>query len=169
MVRGLDYYTNTVFEVTHPALGAQDAIAAGGRYDNLVEDLGGKKTGAFGFAIGMERLLMALTAEEKKSPGPFKAKVYIVTPTLNNPMLAKILEVRSKLHKEKIWSAGINREKSLKAQMRQANTSNVAYTVIIGEDELKNNTVVLKDMSSSQQKTVPQTELISLIRQKTNE
>ena len=171
MVRGLDYYTNTVFEVTHPALGAQDAIAAGGRYDNLVEDFGGKKTGAFGFAIGMERLLMALTTEEKKPLRPFRAKVYIVIPpldnkTLQNNMFIKGLEARMKLRKEELWCEINTQEKSLKAQMRQANKSGAPFVAIFGEDEFKRGEVVLRNMKTTEQWNVKLTELVEEVKKR---
>ena len=166
MVRGLDYYTNTVFEVTHPALGAQDAIAAGGRYDKLIEDLGGKKTGAFGFAIGIERLLIAFTTEKKKPPKYFKPEVYIVTPTLNNTMFAKVLEARSKLHEEGIWCEINSQEKSLKAQMRQANKSGAPFVAIFGDDEFKRGEVVLRNMKTSEQWNVKLTELVEEVKKR---
>ena len=147
---------NTVFEVTHPGLGAQDALAAGGRYDDLVEDFGGKPTGAFGFAIGMERLLMALTSENVSPPQYFTPHVYFILPRRDPKTIVKALEIRDALHehKEDIYCE-INLEgKSLKSQMRQADKRKAHFVVILGEEELARNEIVLRDMKTSEQKDV---------------
>ncbi|MBN1871503.1 MAG: histidine--tRNA ligase, partial [Candidatus Omnitrophica bacterium] len=165
MVRGLDYYTNTVFEVTHPGLGAQDALAAGGRYDNLVEDLGGKPAGAFGFAIGMERLLMALTSENLRPTEHFKPQIYFVLPKRDTKAIVKALEIRDALHERKddIYCEINLEEKSLKSQMRQADKRGARLVVIMGEDELSRDEAVVRNMKSSAQTNVKLCDLVNVL------
>lgn len=154
MVRGLDYYTGTVFEVTHTALGAQDAIAAGGRYDNLIESFGGRKTSAIGFAIGIERLIMAMPEEAKKRLEEKKQlELYIVT--TGKASYDKAYREIEKLRDEGIF-CDINHdpEKSLKSQMNRANKKNARFVAIFGDEELKNEEVVLRNMNTSEQRNV---------------
>ena len=161
MVRGLDYYTNTVYEVTHPALGAQDAIAAGGRYDNLVEDFGGKSTGAFGFALGQERLLMALTAA-KKPDLEKKLDLYVASTSEGaySDAFSTVIALR-----EGGVSCDIDFQgRSLKAQMRQADKKKARFTAIFGDEELKSGEVVLRDMKTSEQKNVKLKELARIVK-----
>jgi histidyl-tRNA synthetase len=166
MVRGLDYYTNTVFEVTHSALGAQDAIAAGGRYDNLVEDFGGRKTGAFGFAIGIERLLMALATEEKKTGKPFSPEIYLVLTTISDAMYAKAFKAMDELMKEGRLCDMNLQDKSLKAQMRQASKKGARFVAIFGDDELRRGEVVLRNMKTSEQCNVKLGELAKEVKKR---
>ena len=148
LVRGLDYYTRTVFEISHDSLGSQDAIGAGGRYDNLVEELGGEKTGAIGFALGIERLLL-LIPEDTRQETP---EIFIVT--LSQEAIKKALVLSKEFRDNGISCELDYNAKSLKSQMRQADKLKVRFVAILGEDELKNNTVSLKNMSSGQQKQV---------------
>jgi histidyl-tRNA synthetase len=158
LVRGLDYYTKTTFEVTHKKLGAQDAIGAGGRYDNLVEELGGQPKGACGFAIGIERTVMALAEMPELTDG---IKVFFATMGEEEYKIAfnMAMELRAQ---------GISCEldyegKSLKAQMRAADRLGARYAAIIGGDELKNHSVTLRNMSTKEQKAVPERDFISEI------
>lgn len=164
MVRGLDYYTKTVFEVTHPALGAQDAIAAGGRYDNLIEDFGGKKTPAIGFAIGIERLLMALPAEikEKEKKGK-RLELYVVT--TGRVVYDEAEKAIESLRDEDIFcEISFDPDKSLKSQMNQANKKNAKFVAIFGEEELKGGEVVLRNMDTSEQRNVKLNELAKVVK-----
>ncbi len=156
LVRGLDYYTKTTFEVTHNKLGAQDAIGAGGRYDNLVEELGGQPKGACGFAIGMERTVMALSETPELTGG---IKVFFATMGEEEYKIAfnMAMELRAQGISCEIDYEG----KSLKAQMRTADRLGSLYTAIIGADELKNRSVTLRNMSTKEQKTVPERDFIS--------
>jgi len=157
MVRGLDYYTKTVFEVTHSALGAQDAIAAGGRYDNLIEDFGGKKTPAIGFAIGIERLLMALPPEKKKEIESKKEKKLVYIATTSSDAYNKAYEVLKpfRFEDEKfVYEINYDRTRSLKAQMRQADKKKASFVAIFGDEELKRNEVILRNMKTSEQKKI---------------
>ena len=149
IVRGLDYYTSTAFEVTHPNLGAQDAIGAGGRYDNLVRDTGGPKVGAFGFALGEDRLVMVLGGEKKSAP-PLDIYFAVIGERAHNEAFLLCNELRING-----VSADIGfQDKSLKAQMRQANRRSARYAVIMGEDELEKKSAILRNMSDSQQREV---------------
>ena len=144
LVRGLDYYTGTVFEITHTALGGQDAIGAGGRYDNLVKDLGGPNVGAVGYALGIERIIIALKKELPAS----KNVVYIAT--LGDAAKINGVQLAEKIRRD----AGLQgvivltdiTESSLKSQMRSADKNNAKVVLILGDEELKQNKVVIKDM-----------------------
>ena len=150
LARGLDYYTGTVFEITHPALGGQDAIGAGGRYDNLVRDLGGPDTSAIGYALGIERIIIAL---KDQLPEP-EARLGVSIVTLGDR--ARIAGMRIvKAMKEKL-SARITvatnvREASFKSQMRAADKNNAKIAIILGEDELKKNEALIRNMKTKEQ------------------
>ena len=150
LVRGLDYYTRTVFEITHPGLGAQDAIGAGGRYDGLIHELGGPELGAAGFAFGVERLL--LVSGLKAEMTALSPKIFIVT--LGNAAREQAANCLHNLRKANIASEIDYEDKSLKGQMRKANDLGVKFTALIGEDELIKKTVTLKDMKSGEQKEI---------------
>ncbi|MFA5224724.1 MAG: His/Gly/Thr/Pro-type tRNA ligase C-terminal domain-containing protein, partial [Candidatus Omnitrophota bacterium] len=149
LVRGLDYYNRTVFEFTHSNLGSQDAIGAGGRYNNLIKELGGPDIGGIGFAFGVERLLLASEMPERKIANNL---VYLITlgETAKNAGIKLLNQLRS---------CGIPCEtdylnKSLKAAMRAANDASARFVLILGEDELNKNVISLKDMSNGTQKEV---------------
>jgi len=163
LVRGLDYYTSTVFEVTHQALGSQDAIAAGGRYDNLIADFGGKKNGAFGFAVGIDRLLLALSSKGSlKAPGKNKTDLYIATTgeDVYEEAFKNAVALRQKGVSCEIDLQG----RSLKAQMRNANKRDATYVAIFGSEELKKNEVVLKDMKTSEQRNIKISDLAKVVK-----
>ena len=150
LVRGLDYYTGTVFEVTHPALGGQDALGAGGRYDNLVRQMGGADVGAVGYALGMERLIIALKAQGVE-PG-LENIVYIATlgdaAKLEGMKIAQNIKDLVKLDGMVVLT-DIG-ETSLKSQLRSADKNKAKIVIILGEDELKQGKVTIKDMSGAQ-------------------
>ncbi|HTY44547.1 MAG TPA: histidine--tRNA ligase [Patescibacteria group bacterium] len=159
LVRGLDYYTRTVFEISHPGLGSQDALGAGGRYDNLVEELGGSPAGAIGFAFGVERLLLA--RGEVAAAGSL-GLVYVIA--LGPQAKEYGIKLLAQLRTAGIPSDTDYENKSLKGAMRAANDLAARYAVIIGDDELKNNTVTLKDMRDSQQKVIKSEDLIKELK-----
>ncbi len=167
IVRGLDYYTGTVFEVTHPSLGAQDAIAAGGRYDNLIGDFGGKETGAIGFAIGMERLIMALPIKKREeilAERDRQLDLFVVT-TSSAAYDAAYKAIEDLRDKEDIFSEiNYDIERSLKSQMNLANRKNARFVAIFGDEELKKGEVVLRDMKTSEQRNVKLTDLASAVK-----
>ncbi|MEW6171317.1 MAG: histidine--tRNA ligase, partial [Candidatus Omnitrophota bacterium] len=146
LVRGLDYYTGTVFEISHPDLGSQDALGAGGRYDGLIKELGGKEIPAIGFAFGMERLLLVKSLKVESLKERPNLNTYLIT-------LGQKTKAKGFILLDQMRSAGISCEmdyenKSLKAQLRKANDLGVDFVIILGEDELKKDTLILKNMVS---------------------
>jgi len=160
LVRGLDYYSRTVFEITHPDLGSQDALGAGGRYDSLVKELGGPDVGAIGFALGMERLLL-VTKVTEVSNVTSKKLVYLIT--LGDEAKRYGIKLLSELRKAGIGSDTDYENKSLKAAMRKANDLKAEYVLMIGENELKKSVVALKDMASGEQREVKTEDLINAL------
>jgi histidyl-tRNA synthetase len=154
LVRGLDYYTRTVFEIAPEGeTGAQVAIGGGGRYDDLIEQLGGKPTPAVGFATGIERLVLNLRKQDVVVPALSPLTVFVAC--LGQEARDEAMKLTSHLRKSGISSIVSLGVRSLKAQLKQANVSGVRYSVIIGEDEVKSRTVVLRDMAKGEQQTVP--------------
>ncbi|MFH1202342.1 MAG: histidine--tRNA ligase [Candidatus Omnitrophota bacterium] len=158
LVRGLDYYTRTVFEITHHNLGSQDAVAAGGRYDNLAEELGGICVPAVGFAIGLERLILSLGADKKKKISrPDKLDTYIVS--IGQNCYNQAFVILNNLRRRGI-SAEIDYEaKSLKAQMRAADKLKTDFVILLGDEEVSQNLVTLKDMRFGEQSKISLEEL----------
>lgn len=152
MVRGLDYYTKTVFEVSHPKLGAQDAVAAGGRYDTLIESFGGPKTGAVGFAVGLERLAMCLAAPEE-SRRDYEDSIFIAT--LGEAAFQKGFQILSRLRANNIKAVMDFSSKSLKGQMRSADRHRCRTVMIFGDTELKDGSCVIKNMADGTQEARP--------------
>jgi histidyl-tRNA synthetase len=164
LVRGLDYYTHTVFEITAEGLGSQDAVGAGGRYAGLLDDLGGdEKTefGAIGFALGIERILLA-AGKTQGVPQTIDAFV-IETQAEYQPTSFKLL---SDLRKNGISATTSFSGGSMKSQMGRANKANARFALIIGDQEFKDKTVSVKDMSTSQQETFPLSETTEVIKNK---
>lgn len=159
LVRGLDYYTKTTFEVTHQKLGAQDAIAAGGRYDNLVSDFGGPEKGACGFAIGMERTITAIEEAPLINSG-----IDIYLATIGEAAYRLGFKLAMELRNSGIAAEMDYEDKSLKAQMRAADKLGARFVGLIGDDEMKGNTVTLRDMKTKEQRAISQSVLISEIR-----
>ncbi len=160
LARGLDYYTGTVFEITHEALGAQDALGAGGRYNNLVKELGGPDVGAVGFAFGVERLLLITELENRITAS--KNLIYLIT--LGLEAKKEGLKLLNNLREKGMASDTDYENKSLKASMRKANDLNARFVLIIGDDELKKDVVTLKDMVSGEQKEIKQENLIESLK-----
>jgi histidyl-tRNA synthetase len=163
LVRGLDYYNRTTFELIHSGVGAQNAILAGGRYDDLISSFGGAKTGACGFAGGIERLLLASENENLILPVEKSISAYVVT--LDEELYDYGIDILHALRKKGIKAHISYETKSLKAQMRQANKLEVRFAIIIGEDEAKNSQYSLKDMQQHIQITLDKKELIKKILQ----
>jgi len=161
LVRGLDYYTRTVFEIQPEAAGAQSALGGGGRYDGLIEELGGKPTPAIGFAAGIERIIFNLKKYNVPIPALPRPQVFITY--VSDEVKDEAIKLASSLRQAGIGVIEAIGSKSLKAQLRQANTLGVHHTVIIGDQELKTGTVILRDMTNAQQETVPLTQLQELL------
>lgn len=159
LVRGLDYYTKTAFEIISGGLGAQNAIGGGGRYDDLIEELGGKSTPAVGFAAGIERMIIAIDQQKVEWPVEKGLDIFVAKVDEKNKDTAfRLLQ--------KIRNAGLSAdmdysEGSLKSQMRIANKIGARYTVIVGEEELSKNMVILRNMQTKEQKEVKVDNLIN--------
>ncbi len=158
LVRGLDYYTRTTFEVLAKGLGAQNALCGGGRYDGLVEQLGGNPTPALGVGIGLERTLMVLREAGVPFPEPPHPDLFIVAfgDQARIPALQLAETLRQAGFATDLDIAG----RSPKAQMRLANDLNARYALLLGEDELANQTVTVRDLQTREQQSIAQNHLI---------
>jgi len=152
MVRGLDYYTKTAFEITYSSLGSQDALVGGGRYDLLVEELGGKPTPGVGFAAGMERLMIALE-QNKTEVLPPQPKLYLAA--LDASSRAWAFRAACELRRKGIQVEMDYLERSLKSQMRDANRLAAEFVLVVGDEELKSGSGKLKNMKSGEERSVP--------------
>ena len=152
LVRGLDYYTKTTFEIISKKVGSQSALVGGGRYDLLAEQLGGKPTPAVGFAAGMERIMLACESENSFSVKDDAIDVYIVR--LDEEFEMFISETASNLRRAGIKVDYDYLNRSVKAQMREANKSNARFVLFIGGDEYKNKMTNLKNMETGEQRSV---------------
>ena len=161
LVRGLDYYTRTVFEIQPEAEGAQSTLGGGGRYDDLIEELGGKPTPAIGFAAGIERIILNLKKQDVPIPPLPHPQVFIAY--VGDEAKDEAIKLASTLRRAGIGVIAAIGSKSLKAQLRQANTIGARHTVIIGDQEVKSGTVILRDMTTAQQKTIPLNQLPGLL------
>ena len=150
LVRGLDYYTRTAFEIAYPPLGAQSAVAGGGRYDGLVEELGGNPTPAVGFAAGLERVLLALEQQDLLPVQAPAADVFLIA---LGEAAAVAFPLLHDLRQGGVRTLMDYAGRSMKAQMKQANKSGARYAVILGEDELAKHEAVVRDMAESTQET----------------
>ena len=151
LVRGLDYYTMTVFEAKSGALGAQDTVGAGGRYNGLISDLGGPDLGGIGFGSGVERMLLATASRETTS----SLDVFFVTLTTEARIPA--MQLAGALREEGISSDLDYGGRGMRAQFKQADRTGAFYAAILGEDELAQGVCTLRDMSSGEEQAVPVT------------
>lgn len=153
LVRGLDYYTRTAFELESPDLGAQSALAGGGRYDGLAEELGsGKRVPAIGFAAGMERLFLALEAADYTLPAAPNPAIFCIA--LGEAADRKVFRLVHDLRLAGIHVDMDHGGRSFKAQMREANRAGAAYVLILGDNELEQNIIILKNMETGEQESV---------------
>lgn len=162
LVRGLDYYTKTAFEIQYAPLGAQSAVCGGGRYDGLIEEVGGPATPGIGFAMGMERVLLALESQNLLPEMEDKMDVFAVCPKkeLFKDVFTTVIKLRN---------AGFKAEfdflaRSMKAQMKQANRVNAKYVLIFGEDEFARGNVVLRNMANSEQSEIAISEILTKLQ-----
>jgi histidyl-tRNA synthetase len=163
-VRGLDYYTRTVFEIQPQGEeGAQTALGGGGRYDDLIEELGGKPTPAVGFAVGMDRIVLNVKKQGDSTPVTSGFRIFVAY--LGGKAKAGAVKLTAELRRAGIAAISSFGDRSLKAQLRQANTLGSAYALILGEEEVKSGTVVLRDMAKGEQRTVPMGEVVGLLVQ----
>jgi len=158
LVRGLDYYSKTAFELVSPDLGSQDALGGGGRYDLLIEEIGGPQTPAVGFASGMERLMIACEALNIKLGNEQRLDVYMVT--RGDEAIAFALAKLPELRKLGLSASMDYSGRSIKAQMKEANRESARYTLIVGESELASGQFILRDMDQSTETPLHWDELI---------
>ena len=157
LVRGLDYYSSTVFEIVTNKLGAQGTVLGGGRYDNLLKQLGDKEIPAFGFAAGVERIMMLMEDIPAK-----ETDVYIAW--LGENVCEFAMKLADTLRKENIKVAVDFNVKGMKSHMKKADKLNVKYTVIVGEDEMEKGVVVLKDFASRTQEELTVDQLVEKLK-----
>jgi histidyl-tRNA synthetase len=156
MVRGLDYYRRTTFEFVIPGMGAQNTVAAGGRYDGLAEILGGReRISAIGFAIGVERLLMLLGEGESRGPAP---DVFLVTS--GSRFLPEVFRWKRELTGKGIRTEMDYEGRSVKSQFRRADKAGARIVVVFGEAEAERGAVVFRDMAAGAQEEVSKEEAI---------
>ena len=161
LVRGLDYYTETVFEVQSDGIGAQNALCGGGRYDDLVSQMGGPSTPAVGVAMGIERALLAMEAEGIDWPEP-SADVFVVSlPGCEIPAEERARALRADGLRVLIDVDG----RSFQAQVRQAGNSGACFAAIVGEDEVAQGCVTLRDLGAGEQRSIPNAELAAAVRE----
>jgi len=160
MVRGLDYYTRTTFEVTTTELGAQSAVAAGGRYDRLVREFGGPETPAVGFALGMERLVALISG----SAGPEAPRPDVFIASMGTEASAEALALAGALRDGGFWVELGYGASSLKSQMRRADRLGARYAVVIGEDELRSGAFSWKDMDGDSEGTLGAEALLEFLK-----
>jgi len=161
LVRGLDYYTKTTFEIISGSVGAQSALLGGGRYDLLVEQLGGKPTPAVGFAAGMERILLACENENSFTVDESAIDVYLIR--IDKELEITVSEIASWLRR-----AGLNidydyLQRSVKAQMREANRFNARFALFVGGEEFEQGNLNLKNMESGEQQICPLKDINQII------
>jgi histidyl-tRNA synthetase len=151
MVRGLDYYTRTTFEVTSEGLGAQNAVAAGGRYDRLVSEFGGPDTPAIGFAVGMERLVGLL---KQTAPPALPAPDAFIA-SLGETAGTECLRIAVKLRDRGLWVELGDAGSSLKSQLRRADRLAARCVLIMGDEELRSGTIKWKNLADASQGVLP--------------
>ncbi len=161
LVRGLDYYTKTAFEIQYAPLGAQSAVAGGGRYDGLIREIGGDDTPAVGFAAGLERILLALELQKCLPESTKKITAFVVSSGEAAQVYA--FKLLTDLRRKNFSAAMDFGKKSLKAQMKQAAKSGAKFALIVGEDEVANSTVTVKNLETSAQETIPVAEVFDKI------
>tara|TARA_B100001750_G_scaffold50566_1_gene38410 strand:- start:4886 stop:6130 length:1245 start_codon:yes stop_codon:yes gene_type:complete len=152
LVRGLDYYTRTTFEIASNTLGAQDAICGGGRYDKLVGSLGGKPSPAVGFAAGLERLLLAMGDKNELANKEIK-KIYLIG--LGDKARSTMMKILNNIRSSGYYVEFDSLRRSLKAQLRESNKLGASITIIIGEQEMEGQCAQIKDLTSGNQESVP--------------
>ena len=162
LVRGLDYYTKTAFEIKYPPLGAQSAVAGGGRYDGLIEEMGGNPTPAVGFATGLERLLLALESQNLLPAKNRSVDAYVVA--LGDAAQAEGFKLLNSLRQQGLSAAMDFAGRSMKAQMKQANKLGARYSVILGDDEIAEGVVMLRSMEDSSQEKIPLADVAEKIK-----
>ncbi|WP_433208890.1 histidine--tRNA ligase [Nocardia sp. CA-107356] len=161
MVRGLDYYTKTTFEFVHDGLGAQSGIGGGGRYDGLMAELGGQPLSGIGFGLGVDRTILALRAEGKSAGDPTRCEVYGVS--LGDAAKQRLVVLAAQLR-----AAGIRVDlayggRGVKGSLKAADKSGAKFTLVLGDRDLAENTIGLKDMATGEQRQIPLDETVTAV------
>ncbi|MGM9534447.1 MAG: histidine--tRNA ligase [Intestinibacter sp.] len=165
IVRGLDYYRKTAFEIISNDIGAQSTVCGGGRYDGLVELLGGPKDiSGIGFGLGIERLLLTLENNNIEIENPKSTDIYIAT--IGDEAKTRSFKLIRDLRANHISADNDHLDKSIKAQFKYSDKINAKYTVVIGDDELANDTATLKNMKTSEQTTIKLSELVDELKKR---
>lgn len=167
IVRGLDYYTKTAFEIVTNTIGAQGTVCGGGRYDGLIEEVGGPSTPGVGFGMGIERLLLVLERAGIEIPAPPAMDLFVVG--LGEAGLKESIRLIHKLREKNIKCDRDYMSRSLKAQMKYANKMNAKYVTVIGEDEINNNIIKVKDMAKGQEEEIQLDQLVEYMKNKQQE
>jgi histidyl-tRNA synthetase len=157
LVRGFDYYTKTAFEFVSGELGAQNAIGGGGRYDNMVHEIGGQPTPAMGFGLGLDRLMLTLDSMGIDLPVDSSTTVFITT--IGDEAHEAAVKLIAQLRHDGVSADMDYTGRSLKAQMKIADKLGSKYVIILGEDEVKKQLATVRTMATSEQKSVPFAEL----------
>ncbi|MGO1478094.1 histidine--tRNA ligase [Senegalia sp. (in: firmicutes)] len=164
IVRGLDYYTKTAFEFISSEIGAKSTVCGGGRYDGLVEQIGGPHTPAIGFGMGIERLLLTLENNNIELPKDDDLDIFIVTMDEKSKALA--MKIIKDLREINISSDLDHLDRSVKAQFKYSNKLNSTYTIVIGNDEIENKSVKIKNMKTSEQEEISLENIVENIKKK---
>ena len=165
MVRGLDYYTKTTFEFVHDGLGAQSGIGGGGRYDGLMAQLGGQDLSGIGFGLGVDRTVLALEAEGKTIPGvEERASVFGVA--LGEEAKKEMVLIINKLRQAGISSDMSYGDRGLKGAMKGADRAGARFALVLGDQELANGTVALKDLAAHEQEDVALVDIVEVLAEK---
>ncbi len=149
IVRGLDYYTKTVFEFVSDSIGAQGTVCGGGRYDGLVEELGGQKTASLGFGMGLERLMLLMEAQNCPFPEPQAADLFIVA--LGDKAVLKALEISKDMRAEGFGCLMDLNQRSVRAQMKYADKLGAKFNLVIGDNEVESGCAKLKNMATGEE------------------
>ncbi len=162
LVRGLDYYTKTVFEVYAEGIGAQNAVCGGGRYDGLIEQLGGPPTPGIGFGSGIERQILTMKEQGIEPPPLPRPTVFVAH--MGNPARLEAFQLAMALRTAGLPVLFSFGQRSLKAQMKSADRAGVRYALILGDDELATQTVTVRDLRDSSQQAVPRSQIVAWLR-----
>lgn len=153
IVRGLDYYTKTVFEFVSDSIGAQGTVCGGGRYDGLVDELGGQKTPSLGFAMGLERLMLVMEAQNAPFPEENKPDLFIVA--IGDKATAKAVEIAKDMREEGFTALMDLNQRSIRAQMKYADKLGAKFNIVIGDNEVDSGITKLKNMTTGEETEIP--------------
>ncbi len=163
IVRGLDYYKKTAFEIISNDIGSQSTVCGGGRYDGLVEQLGGPKgVSGIGFGLGVERLLLTMENNNIEIENPYATDIFIVT--IGEEAKTKSFKLLKDLRTNHISAENDHLDRSVKAQFKYSDKINAKFTIVIGDDELANDTAILKNMATSEQITIKLSEIVKELK-----